>query len=130
MKAYWGSEETEIFNLSVQFIAEILGLFLTIRIEVPEIRVASPALLAIRHVIFVVPTLNIVKHIQIFYRSPVINFCPNASFEAVTAVTFQVEVFRIMTRCRDVVGYHRFKGPRLIHLQGDIEVSCSCAFFN
>jgi hypothetical protein len=32
-------------------------------------------------------------------------------FEAFTAVIFQVEVFCVVTTCRVVVGYQRFRGP-------------------
>jgi len=31
------------------------------------------------------------------------------------AVTFQVEVFRVVTLCGVVVGYQRFRGPLLPH---------------
>jgi len=33
------------------------------------------------------------------------------SFEAFTAVMFQVEVFWVVTPCNVVVGYQRFRGP-------------------
>jgi hypothetical protein len=39
-----------------------------------------------------------------------------ASFEAFTAVTFQVEVVWVVTPCSVVVGYHRFRGPRCLYL--------------
>jgi len=35
-------------------------------------------------------------------------FCCNASFEAFTAVMFQVEVFRVATPCGVVARYRRF----------------------
>jgi hypothetical protein len=40
---------------------------------------------------------------------------PNASFEAFTAVMFQVAVFWVVKPCSVVVGYRRFRGPRCLH---------------
>jgi len=40
-----------------------------------------------------------------------------ASFEALTAVMFQVQVFRIVMLCNVVVGYQRFRSPCCLHLQ-------------
>jgi hypothetical protein len=37
------------------------------------------------------------------------------SFEAFTAVMSQVEVFWVVTPCSVVVGYQRFRGPKLIN---------------
>jgi hypothetical protein len=42
------------------------------------------------------------------------------SFEAFTAVMFQVEVFWVVTLCSYMVGYQRFGGPCCFHLQGDL----------
>jgi hypothetical protein len=42
----------------------------------------------------------------------------DASLEAFTAVTFQVEFFCIVTLCSDVVGYQRFRGPFCRHVHG------------
>jgi hypothetical protein len=41
------------------------------------------------------------------------------TFEAFTAVIFQVEVFRVVTPCRILVAYHRFRSLCCLHLQGD-----------
>jgi hypothetical protein len=42
-----------------------------------------------------------------------------ASFEAFTAVMFQVEVLWNVIPCRVVVGYQYFSGPCCLHLQGE-----------
>jgi hypothetical protein len=42
----------------------------------------------------------------------------SASFEAFTAVMFQVEIFWGVMPCSVVVGYQRFRGPCCLHLQG------------
>jgi hypothetical protein len=47
----------------------------------------------------------------------------HASFEAYTAVIFQVEVFWVVTPCSVVAGYQHFRGPCCHHLQGDDEGS-------
>jgi len=36
------------------------------------------------------------------------------------AVMLQVEVFCVLTPCSDVAGYKRFRGPRCLHLQGEV----------
>jgi len=41
----------------------------------------------------------------------------NTSFEAFTAVMFQVEVFWVVTQCSVMVGYQPFRGPCCLHLQ-------------
>jgi len=38
----------------------------------------------------------------------------------------QFEVFWVVTQCRVVVGYHRFRGPCCLHLQG--EDSCRLGY--
>jgi hypothetical protein len=42
-----------------------------------------------------------------------------ASFKALTAVMFQVEIFWVVTPCSAVVGYRRFGGPCYLHLEGE-----------
>jgi hypothetical protein len=43
-----------------------------------------------------------------------------ASFEAFTAVMFQVEVFCVVKPCSVVVGDQRFRGPCCLHLDGEV----------
>jgi hypothetical protein len=43
-----------------------------------------------------------------------------SSFEVFTAVTFQGEVFWVVTPCSVVVVHQRFRGPCSLHLQGDV----------
>jgi hypothetical protein len=43
----------------------------------------------------------------------------NMSFEAFTAVMFQIEVFCVVTLCSVVIGYRLFKDPYRLHLQGE-----------
>jgi len=43
-----------------------------------------------------------------------------ASFEAFTAVMFQIEVSRVVTPCSVVVGNQRFGGHYCLHLQGEV----------
>jgi hypothetical protein len=50
-------------------------------------------------------------------RSVSMRIKPIPSFEAFTALIFQVEVFCVVTRCSVVVGYQRFRGPCCLHLQ-------------
>jgi hypothetical protein len=50
---------------------------------------------------------------------------PDASFEAFTAVMFQVEVFWVMMPCSVVVGYQRFEGPCCVHLQGKVKMEAA-----
>jgi hypothetical protein len=46
-------------------------------------------------------------------------FYTDVSFEAFTAVMFQVKVLWVVTPCCVVVGYHRFRGLCCLHLQGE-----------
>jgi len=53
------------------------------------------------------------------YNEPItikINF---ASSEAFTAVTFQVELFWVVTPCSVAEGYQRFGGPCCLQLHGE-----------
>jgi hypothetical protein len=45
------------------------------------------------------------------------------TFEAFAAVTFQVDVFWIVTPCSVVVGYQRFRGPCCLHFQCEVQTS-------
>jgi hypothetical protein len=44
------------------------------------------------------------------------------SFEAFTAVMFQVEVYWVVTPCSVVAGYQRFGGPCCLHLQDEVKL--------
>jgi len=46
-----------------------------------------------------------------------VNHSLYASFEAFTAVLFQVDVIWVETPCSVVVGYQRFRGQCCLHLQ-------------
>jgi len=46
-----------------------------------------------------------------------------ASFEAFTAVIFQVEILWVVTPCSVVVRYQRFRGPCCLHLQDEVKWS-------
>jgi hypothetical protein len=48
-----------------------------------------------------------------------LNIACFVSFEAFTAVVFQVEVFWVVTQCGVVVRNQRFGGSRFLHLQGE-----------
>jgi len=54
------------------------------------------------------------------YRSPTV---VSRSFEAFTALIFQVEVFCVVTPCSIVVGYQRYKGPCCLYLQGEVKMA-------
>jgi hypothetical protein len=41
-------------------------------------------------------------------------------FKFLTAVKIQVEVVWVVTPCKVVVGYQRFRGPCCLHLQGEV----------
>jgi len=64
--------------------------------------------------------------------------CAFTSFEAITAVMFQVEVFRVLTPCSVVVGYRRFRRPRCLHLHNTarrhnpegLDLKCEMLFAN
>jgi len=43
------------------------------------------------------------------------------SFEVFTAVTFQTELFWIVTPCSVVVGYQRFRAPCCLQLKGEVQ---------
>jgi hypothetical protein len=42
------------------------------------------------------------------------------SFQAFTVVMFQVQIYWVVTLCSVVVGKQRFRGPRCLHLQGEV----------
>jgi hypothetical protein len=44
----------------------------------------------------------------------------DASFEAFTAVMFQVTVFWVVATCSVMLGYQHFRGPCCPHLQGEV----------
>jgi len=43
----------------------------------------------------------------------------NESFELLTVMKIQIEVFWVVTPCSDVVRCQRFGGPCCLHLQGE-----------
>jgi hypothetical protein len=52
----------------------------------------------------------------------------HASFEAFTAVMFQVDVFWVVTPCSVVVGYKLFRGPGYPHLQREVKMEAARTF--